>query len=95
MQTNQAHCLTEGEFQLEQERIEDLVTEIENTNITEDDVATARAFLSRFTYTATALTALHVAMRELEQELGDENIQASSLLLFSAGEMAKIDAVVS
>lgn len=72
----------------------ELLAEIENTEATEADLEAARTFLARFNYTATALTALAIALRELEVDLGDENIEASTLLLVSACDMAKIDAKV-
>jgi hypothetical protein len=74
---------------------QDFLTEIENTEATESDIEAARKFLGRFTYTATALVALHMAMRELERDLGDENTEAGELLLHCAGAMARIDAAVS
>jgi len=74
---------------------QDFVTEIENTEATDADIEAARKFLGRFTYTATALVALHLAMRELERDLGDDNTEAGELLLHAAGEMSKIDAAVS
>lgn len=73
---------------------QDFVTEIENTEATDADIEAARTFLGRFNYTATALVALHIAMQELERDLGDENTEAGDLLLHAAGEMAKIDAKV-
>ncbi len=72
-----------------------LLAEIEADEPTQADLDAAGLFLSRFTYTATALAALAAAMRELEADLGDENTDASALLLRAAGEMATIDAAVA
>lgn len=73
----------------------EFLTEIENTEATDADVAAAAAFLARFTYTGTALVALHMAMRALEQDMGDENTDGSAILLHAASDMCKVDAAVA
>ncbi len=69
-----------------------LLAHIEADEPSQADLDAAGQFLSRFTYAATALAALAAAMRELEADLGDDNTDASALLLRAAGEMAPIDA---
>ena len=61
---------------------------IESTEATDSDVANAARFLDSFQYAATALTALSMALSELEDGPG------SQILLRAALDMAKHEAEI-
>lgn len=87
--------MTTTQQTLTAEQLETLAV-VESTEATEADVRAARAFLERFNYSATALTALSIAMAEMENEVGDTtDAAASQLLLRTACELAPIDALVA
>lgn len=72
----------------------ELEQEIQETEVTDAQLNAARVFLAKFAFTATALTALSLAMAEEETEAEFKDFGASELLLRAANEMVAVDARV-
>lgn len=69
----------------------ELEQEIQETEVTDAQLGAARDFLAKFTFTATALTALYLVVNEEAGECGGD-CEDARLLLETANEMVEVEA---
>lgn len=69
----------------------ELEREIQETEVTYAQLDAARAFLAKFAFTATALTALYLVVSEEAGDCGGD-CEDAALLLSAANEMVEVEA---